>query len=98
MPNCYNLYDKISGERMGAAKIDDLMCAYLDIDPDPVRFLCGWSDSVGLLLAIGQSFDEIATDFQAKIDLGENVKYYNVLLTIVAFLSERYTVDAFVTR
>lgn len=39
--------------------VDNAMCQYLGVSPDPFFWHRGWVDSIGMGLAFGKTFDEI---------------------------------------
>lgn len=60
------LKEKSTGMLFGGAKlldVDNVLCQYMGVDPDPVHWYMKWVNSVGMSLAFGRSFDEIRGDF-----------------------------------
>ena len=83
MPNCFTLTSKATGKTEAFSKIDEDICAHLGVEVDPVEYVHGWYDSIGLGLAVGKSFDEMLEIFKEP----ETIK-------IVNFLKDHYTSDA----
>jgi hypothetical protein len=69
------------------AKIDDAMRNYFRVPPSDKEWLCGWYDSIGLRLAMGDDFPTIR---KAMADQG-----LPSLVRIVAFLEANYTARSF---
>ena len=59
MPNCFLLRNRATGEPDTLSDIDDKMREYFVVPPNATEWYQGWYDSVGLMLACGQTFDQI---------------------------------------
>ena len=88
MPNCFKLISKATGEAASLCKVDEELCAVLDVPVSPVRYVEGWFDCIGLGLALGCNWEQLTK------------KYHNdePLLKCIAYLSEHYTSDAWAER
>jgi hypothetical protein len=61
MPNCFQLSKKSSPtfEPIKLSVLDDEICAYMGVEPDEIKYYCGWYDYIGFRLAMGNNFDQI---------------------------------------
>jgi hypothetical protein len=86
MPNCFTLTRKTELEAgpVQLTLIDEELCAYLGQEVDPDNWVYGWYNSIGLMLAIGKSFEECREIFAES----------NHLLPIVAYLEANFVTDA----
>ena len=82
MPMCFQLTRKGDKEPSSLQHVDCCICQALDIPFSEDRWAAGWYDSVGLLLAVGKSFEEIM-----DIVTGDRRR-------ICAYLNEHYTTDS----
>jgi hypothetical protein len=65
MPACFQLYRK-TDTAAGPVKfstIDDELCAHLGVPVHPTNYHCGWYSSIGLGLAMGNSWDRLREIF-----------------------------------
>ena len=85
MPNCVQLYKKGSPTHTEFADVDDEICRALNVEPHPVKFYLDWYDSIGLMLATGNTLEECKEIFK---DCGPE------FMAIVNYLAEHYTADA----
>lgn len=83
MPSCFQLINKETGEAEKFSKIDDKICAYFGVKPDPKKYVYLWYDIIGFNLATGKSFEE-----QREM---EWLKNDPELMQIIDFLDENYT-------
>jgi len=83
MPKCFQLIDKETNEAEKFSEIDNKICALLNVEPHPKKYMCSWYDIIGFNLANGESFDA-----QRKM---EWLKQDPELMTILNFLDENYT-------
>lgn len=81
MPSCFQLTRKGDTEPSNLQHIDRCICQALDIPFSEDQWAGGWYNSIGLLLAVGKTFDEIL-DMQLSNH------------RIVAYLAEHYTSDS----
>lgn len=88
MPNCFQLIRKTTGEAETFVIIDEEICAHLNVEPDPIEFLAGWYDSIGIRAASGNDWAKIR----------EDLKEYDTLSRIVDFLEEHYTISSWYQR
>jgi len=87
MPNCFTLTKKGESEPKRFVEIDEEICAYLEVPCDPVHWVFGWYDIIGLYLALGKTFEEIDGELY-----GDKLKLIN------KWLQEHYTSDAWAER
>lgn len=81
-------------------QVDNAICQNLDLPWDADRYACEWYDSIGLRIALGKSFQEIADEFKSALtDRPEQFRewYYN-MLRINHYLLENYTTEAWFGR
>jgi len=94
MPVCFQLYPKGAQEPEKLQIVDDKMREAFEQPSDPDNWLGGWYDSIGFRLAMGKTFEEIRTRFEAYIAEGNAVSYYTMALELLTWLEEHYTVDS----
>jgi len=81
MPNCFTLTPKDGDKPKVFAEIDDEMREHFGAPADAENWYLGWYDTIGLLLALGKTWDEIRTTLPT-------------LSHIVDYLEERYIPNA----
>lgn len=93
MPACFQLYDKQTNEAEKLSIVDEKLCSFLGIQPDPVKYVNGWYDSIGFRLAVGKTFEQIRTEFTEYVNEPNNpyAKGYSNLLTILQWIEENYS-------
>jgi hypothetical protein len=77
MPNCFTLTRK-SHKAFGPvplALIDEELCAHLGVEVDNKFWLHGWYNCIGMMLAIGKSFDECREIFKESSELQPIIDY-----------------------
>ena len=94
MPNCFQLTRKGDTHPSPLVLIDDLMCEHFNVDPDPVTYFCGWYDSIGLKLSLGQRFPEIIDRYKQLMRQYPDSRYYHEMLLIAEWLDANYTPDS----
>ena len=83
MPNCFTLTKIGENEPTRFVEVDNEICEHFGVEPHPEYFYHDWYDTIGLLLALGKSFEEIkVSGFSEKT------------VKIVEFLETRYTSSA----
>jgi hypothetical protein len=97
MPNCFALTETGTDTRVPLARIDDEMCAYFGVEPDPIKYHAGWYDIIGLRLALGKSLAEIRAEFDAPDDFRPDDEGYQAfrhhIVEICDYLAARYTAE-----
>jgi len=86
MPNCFSLTRK-SNPEAGPVKltlIDEELCSHLGVEVHPEYWVHGWYNSIGLMLAMGKSWDECREIFKDS----------DVLLPIIDYLEANFITDA----
>ena len=89
-PNFIQFINKQTGNADSFPKIDDQICAFLGVKPDPDQYYLGWYDTIAFLAAMGKTFDQIRED--------RYVASQPVLLRILDWLDARYTPSAWAGR
>jgi hypothetical protein len=80
MPICFNL------TRIGAtapeklSKIDEELCAILDEEVHPTRYVMSWFDMIGFELACGKKWDEIRTKITTWFDTEKAKNEFEVMV------------------
>ncbi len=87
MPNYFKFINKETGEAERFIDIDEKICEYMEVEPDPEWFYEGWYDSIGLAAAMGNDWPKIRETF-------EDTR----LLPIIDFLSQRYDISSWAMR
>jgi len=90
MPACFQLTRKGDTEPSRFCDLDEAICQHLGVNADPVKYIYGWYDTVGLRLALGYSFNTI-------IDNLKEVGAWE-LVAIAAYLNEHYISNAWHER
>ena len=90
MPACFSLTKKGNSEPSKFSDIDAELCSHFNQPCDPVKYLAGWYDAIGLSIALGQSIDQIITRY-------ENTEYTG-LYFIAMYLKEHYVPDTWYSR
>jgi hypothetical protein len=88
MPVCFQLTKVGNSEPTPFQDIDNEICQNLGLEWDNDKYTHHWYDSIGLRLAIGQSWDEIVDEYKSR---GGDCPW--VLVSIVAYLREHYLVE-----
>ena len=91
MPNYFTLTRKGEAEPVDLVKLDAELCAHLGAQCDPKRWVAGWHDSVGLMLALGKSLDDIRSVYDGS---GKGGYTHEPTVKIVDYLKENFTSDA----
>jgi hypothetical protein len=94
MPNCFQLTRKGDTHPSPLVLIDDLICEHFGVEPDPVKYLAGWYDSIGLKLAMGQSFPQIIASYKEYEEKYPNDSWPRTLGAIAVWLDANYTTDS----
>ena len=94
MPNCFSLTRKGETETASLSDVDVEICNMLGVEVDKKYWVGGWYGTIGLLLAMGRSFEDINTIFNKESDEHpDETDIYSTLKRILAFLSENYVSD-----
>ena len=83
MPNCFILTKKGESEPTSLVKVDEEICAAMNMLVDDKWWCCGWYDSIGLSIAIGKDWDWMRNHFDSP-----------ETMAIIDFLEENYVTDA----
>jgi hypothetical protein len=89
-PHCFQFINKMTGVADNFPEIDDQICAFLGVKPDPVNYYMGWYDTIGFRVAMGDTFDQIRED--------RYVASEPKLIRILDWLDARYTTRAWYER
>jgi hypothetical protein len=69
VPNCFQLFNKSTGEATSLVDVDNRMCAYFKVTPDATYFYKSWYDVIGFALAMGKNFAEIRDKFPRHAEI-----------------------------
>lgn len=111
MPNCFQLFkrwDTLDAADLPAvpvtlAKVDEELCSMLGVAVHPKRYVAGWFDSIGFLIAMGKG--KLGTEslrvavhlWYFPIDyppLDTAIEEYEIAKRILSHLEQHYTSDA----
>ena len=103
MPVCFQLFrkDGSSREPLVLQDVDEEICKHFEVPCDPVKWVCGWFDSIGFRLACGKSFAQIREEFgryveEEKAEGNEDhVRLYVDLGNIAEFMEGQYSTSSF---
>jgi hypothetical protein len=87
MPSCFCLYRKGSNTKAHLQDVDRDLCQNLELPYSDDEWVAYWYDSIGLLLAIGRTFEQI-------IDALAKDEPYGPRWRIACYLNTHYTSDA----
>lgn len=90
MPTCFQLYRRDTGEAQYFQTIDRELCQNLDLPYSDDRYTCLWYNIIGLMLAMGKTFEQITDLFNDGAWDDRNTD----LLRINHYLMEHYTADS----
>lgn len=88
MPACFQLTRKGESEPSTLNSVDEAIANHLGIAVHPTKWCVGWYDTIGFSLACGKSFADLR-------EIDKDDKEY---LSIINFLDENYTTNAFYQR
>lgn len=95
MPNCFSLFKKGETVATSLSVIDDEICDYLAIEPDPTFYAFGWFDSIGMLIACCEGCDLGSEKLRDKvIAWTDDPDRREHLLCILNYLEEHYTSES----
>ena len=94
MPNCFQLFRKGSNEPASLQKVDEEICAHLQIPCDPKLWAHGWYNIIGFSIAMGCHLgsQELRDKVARVTDNDPDV------VKILTFLECCYSSDAWVER
>lgn len=90
MPSCFQLTRRGDREPSSLAHIDNCICQYLGVNANPKQYHDYWYDTIGLMLAMGHSFDYIIDKLWEYEDYPR--------LVIAAYLADNYVSDSWHER
>lgn len=98
MPNCLQL-TRLSNQEAGPVvlqEIDHEICQWFLRPTDEEKWFFDWYNCIGFRLAMGKTFAEVEAQFDEYIaDREDGIKpYYAMMKSIVGFLEERFTPNA----
>ena len=73
---------------MPLSQVDELICEHLAVPVSERTYAFGWFDSIGLMLAIGKTFDDVIADDDFSGPMRE----------IACFLRDNFTSHAWYQR
>ena len=84
MPVCFTLINKNTGlSDEGFAEIDDKICQVFGMQPDTYRWVFNWYNCLGMLMAMGRSYQELKEIYEGNNDL----------LQVIDWLEDNYIID-----
>lgn len=91
MPVCFELIDRSTGEIVPPVEVDNRMRAALGYEPDATNWLANWYNCFGMMLACGNSWEEIkwAWDEQPAALV---VADYLAVLSVAEYLASIYDI------
>lgn len=103
MPNCFTLTRKSDLEAgpVPFITIDNEMCAHFGVEPHEKFYFCDWYNTIGFRIALGRKLEDMATIYEDEATDPKNtaltsdaIKWYESIIKIAEYLSERFTSDA----
>lgn len=92
MPVCFQLISIETGIAATLQIVDAELCQHLDLPYSDTRYTCEWFDDLGLYLALGKTWDQLADIYKEGIAKGDRYKEHEiVMLRCVHYLRQRYT-------
>lgn len=88
MPRCFQLISKETKQPEALAAVDDKICAFLGVEPDDVKYVAGWYDTIGLMIAMGLEKEDIFERIET-LDTRETLK------RVAQFIFDNYNPIAF---
>lgn len=85
--NCYQLFRVTDPTRIAPLVLQDVdteLCKAFNVPVDPIHWFRNWHNIIGLCLACGQTFQQIAADESWSDDTRE----------LAAYMDRHYLVDA----
>lgn len=98
MPNCFQL-TRLSEMEKGAVslnQIDRELCELLGVEVHPVRYVGGWFDCIGFLLACGKTWAQIWDDLGERADESGFYDHYADMAKMCHYLQNNFTANAWV--
>lgn len=92
MPVCFQLIDRCTGQPAVLQQVDSHICQALDLPWSQTKWVNGWYDFIGFLLACGKSFPQV-TDL-CHDDPYSSGDHWLTMRRINHFLMERYESSA----
>ena len=92
MPNYFELARKSNPEAgpVVLQELDEELCKHFGVPCDAKRYLGGWYDSIGLSLAMGDTFEEIIAYYRTTVvkyhDDAEFKQAYSDLIQIAEYI------------
>lgn len=97
MPNYFTLTKIGESEPTPLAKIDEELCKHLGEPVDPVKYVHGWYDSIGLRLAIGDSLQDIMAYYTERRKEKDDW-YYKAYCEMTEYLMNNYEPNSWASR
>lgn len=107
MPNCFQLFAKGDNRPLSLNDVDAAICAMLGVPVDPKFYVCSWYHVIGFLLAMHHDSPLGSSKLRQRVTEWYADEWYRQnpteaatalarMLTILDFMEERYTSNAFV--
>jgi hypothetical protein len=94
MPNCFSLTKIGETEPTVLQRIDEEICAFLNEPVHPDYWCHGWYDSIGFMLAMGDSIDRIIDERIPAMQEHCKKEYIDTLTLIAMYIKEHYKSSA----
>jgi len=90
MAVCFSLTKQGEDQPSSLVAIDEAICAYMGVEPDPDRYYRDWYDRIGFKLAMGDDWDTIRE------------RYWDLrcdeMVQVINFLEDNYRPSAWAER
>lgn len=92
MPACFQLFLKSDPEAgpVVLQKVDEMICAHFDVPVDPNYWIGNWYGTIGMMLAIGRTFEDCYYDIFK--DSNDGFK------EMIQFLDDNFTTNCWTER
>ena len=95
MPNCFTLTRKGESKPANLQEIDDEMRQAFCEEPDEVRWLWGWYDTIGFGLAMGRTWEQLREQFAEDPAESERTNMFRRrMLAVIYWLETHYVFNA----
>ena len=95
MPNCFTLTRKGESKPASLQAIDDEMRVAFGEEPDEVRWLWGWYDTIGYGLALGRDWTQLREQFAEDPPESKRTNTFRRrMLAVIDWLETHYVFNA----
>jgi hypothetical protein len=94
MSSSFKLYKPNGEYPEDFIEVDEELCSFFGVEPNPTRFLLGWVDAIGQRVALGWTSNEIKEEFNKEVSKGDKYSpYYENLILVLDYLVEHYELE-----